>query len=167
MNKINIIQPTPKRAWECNDSSCTCCKYKVPHPSTVPLDWSSEDWDREKAKAREQMLLVDCAPPTQDIDPPVMEVVVDDIPFSKFTIQSDDPDENPAEVMDMLIPPPEVTADIPVIKTSETEASVTDTAKSDNSTEMHYEMLLEQELRMQRKEEKYALFISILSAGGK
>ena len=37
-----------------------------------------------------------------------------------------------------------------------------DTAKSDDS-ETHYEMLLEQELRMQREEEKYALFISILS----
>ena len=54
-------------------------------------------------------------------------------------------------------------ADIPAIKTpeAETEASATDTAKSDDSTEMHYELLLEQELRMQREEEKYALFIGI------
>ena len=40
---------------------------------------------------------------------------------------------------------------------------MTDTAKSDDNTKTQYEMLSEQELRMQRKEEKYALFISILN----
>ena len=94
-----------------------------------------------------------------------MEVTADDIPFLKLTIPSNDPDKNPVEVTDTLIPPLEVAADIPAIKTpeAETEASATDRAKSDNSTEMHYEILLEQEVRMLR-EEKYALFISILSA---
>ena len=166
MNKINIIQPTPKRACECNDGSCTYCKYKAPHPSPVPLDWSSEDWDGEKTEAREQKLLVDFVPPRQDIDPPVMEVTADDIPFLKLTNRLDGPDENPAEVMDTLIPPLEVAADIPTIKTpeAETEASVTDMAKSDNSISMHCEMLSEQELKMQREEEKYALFINILGA---
>ena len=82
-------------------------------------------------------MLVDFALPKQDTDPPVMEVMADDIPFSKLTIWSDDHDENPAEVMDTLIPPPEVAADIPVINTSETEDSATDMAKADNSTKMH------------------------------
>ena len=80
-SKINIIQPTPKRACECNDSSCTYCKYEAPYPSAVPSDSSSEDWDGEKAKAREQKLLVGFVPPKQEIDPPVMEVMADDIPF--------------------------------------------------------------------------------------
>ena len=53
--------------------------------------------------------------------------------------------------------------EIPVTKTPEAEASVTDMAKSDNSTKTHYETLSEQELRIQREEEKYALFIGILS----
>ena len=92
-----------------------------------------------------------------------MEVMADDIPFLKLTIWSDNPDKNPMEVMDTLIPPPEVAADIPAMKTPEAEASATDMAKSDDSTEMHYEMLSEQELRMQREEEKYAHVISILS----
>ena len=52
MNKINIIQPTHKRACENNDGLCTYCKYEAPHPSLVPLDWSSEDWDGEKVKER-------------------------------------------------------------------------------------------------------------------
>ena len=166
MNKINIIHPTPKRACECNNSSCTYCKYEAPHPSPVPLDWSSEDWDGEKAKAREQKLLVDFAPPKQDIDPPVMEVMTDDIPFLKLTddipflkltVRLDSPDENPAEVMNTLISPLEAAADISAIKTpkAETEAPVTDMAKSDDSINVHYEMLSEQELRMQREGEKY------------
>ena len=38
---------------------CTYCKYDAPHPSTIPSDWLSEDWDGEKAKAREQHPLLD------------------------------------------------------------------------------------------------------------
>ena len=75
----------------------------------------------------------------------------------------DDPDENLTEVMDTLIPPLEASAEIPAAKTPEAEASVTDTAKSDDSIETHYKMLLEQELRTQREEEKYAMHIGILS----
>ena len=48
-------------------------------------------------------------------------------------------------------------------KTLEAEASVTDTPKSDDSIETHYETLSEKELRMQREEEKYAMYIGILS----
>ena len=29
------------------------------HPSPVPSDWSSKDWDGDKAKAREQKSLID------------------------------------------------------------------------------------------------------------
>ena len=38
---------------------CTYCKYDAPHPSTTLSDWSSEDWDGKKAKAREQHPLLD------------------------------------------------------------------------------------------------------------
>ena len=166
MNKINIIQPTSKRACECTDSSCTYCKYKAPHPSRVLFDWSSEDWDGKNVKGREQKSLVDFTLPKQDTDPQTMEVMADDIPFSKLTIHSDNPDKNPVEVMNTLIPSLDAAeipvADIPVAKTPEAEASVMDTVKSDDSTETHYEVLSEQELRMQREEEKYTLFIGIL-----
>ena len=37
---------------------CTYCKYDAPHPSATPSDWSGEDWDGEKAKAREQCPLL-------------------------------------------------------------------------------------------------------------
>ena len=35
------------------------CKYDAPHPLTLPSDWSSEDWNGDKAKAREQCYLLD------------------------------------------------------------------------------------------------------------
>ena len=59
MNKLNIIQPTPKRLCNRSLKDCTYCKYNAPHPSPTPSDWSSEDWDGDKAKAREQRSLID------------------------------------------------------------------------------------------------------------
>ena len=53
----------------------------TPHP--VSSDLSSEDWDGEMAKVREQKSLVDFKPPKQDNDLQIMEVTADDIPFSK------------------------------------------------------------------------------------
>ena len=141
---------------------------QTPHPSPVPLDWSSEVWDGEKAKAREEKSLVDFMPPKQHTDPQMMEVMADNIAFSKLTIQLDDPDKNPAEVTNRLIPPPQAAAgtpaaDIPAAKTPEAETSAKDMTKSDDSTKTNSKTLSEQEQRMQREEEKYALFIGILS----
>ena len=62
--------------------------------------------------------------------------------------------------MDMLIPPLEVLAETPVA-----EALSTDMAKTDDSMETHYKMLTEQELRLQKEEEKYTIHIHMLSEG--
>ena len=59
MNKLDIIQPTPKRLCTRSLKDCTYCKYNAPHSSPAPSDWSSEDWDGDKAKAREQRSLID------------------------------------------------------------------------------------------------------------
>ena len=158
MDKIDTVQPTPKRACVCSDGLCNYCKYEAPHPSQEPSDWSSEEWDGEKAKAREQKPLIDFMPPKQGTDLQMMEVMADDISFQKLTLQSDDPHKNSLEVMDTLIPLLEASTETPVA-----EASATDTAKSDDSTKTHYKMLSEQELRTQREEEKYAIYISMLS----
>ena len=37
---------------------CTYCKFDALHPSITPSDWASEDWDGDKAKAREQCPLL-------------------------------------------------------------------------------------------------------------
>ena len=51
---IIIIKPIPQKACEQSGTTCTFCLYKVPHPSLNQSEWSSEDWDGEKAKAKEQ-----------------------------------------------------------------------------------------------------------------
>ena len=58
-NKIDIVKPTPKQLCTKMHGKCTYCKYDAPHPSATLSDWSSEDWDGEKAKAREQCPLLD------------------------------------------------------------------------------------------------------------
>ena len=58
-NKLDIIQPTPKRLCNRSPKDCTYCAHNAPHPSPAPSDWSSEDWDGDKAKAREQRSLID------------------------------------------------------------------------------------------------------------
>ena len=66
MNKIDIVQPIPKRACECFSPTCSDCKHEAPHPSLVHSDWSSEDWNGDKAKAKEQKSLFDFKCPKQD-----------------------------------------------------------------------------------------------------
>ena len=58
-SKIDVIKPTPK--WLCMrmHEECTYCKFDAPHPSVTLSEWSSEDWDGDKAKAREQHPLLD------------------------------------------------------------------------------------------------------------
>ena len=63
MSKIDIVQPIPKRACKYFGPTCSYCKHKSPHPSPVHSDWSSEDWDGNKAKAKEQKSLIDFKPP--------------------------------------------------------------------------------------------------------
>ena len=42
MNKIDIVQPSPKRSCECSDSSCTYYKYEAPH--TLPRMFRLVKW---------------------------------------------------------------------------------------------------------------------------
>ena len=53
-NKIDIVKPNPKQLCTKTCVECTYCKYDTPHPSATPSDWSTEDWDGKKVKAREQ-----------------------------------------------------------------------------------------------------------------
>ena len=58
-NKIDIIKSIPKQLCMRIQEECTYCKYNALHPSETLSDWSSEDWDGNKAKAREQCPLLD------------------------------------------------------------------------------------------------------------
>ena len=86
MNKINITEQVPKRACEHSVDTCTYCKYKAPHPSPIPSDWSSEDWDGEQAKKREQRSLTDLdfpnTEPIQETDPDILN----ELPIQNLSI---------------------------------------------------------------------------------
>ena len=51
---ITIIKPIPQKVCEQFGVTCSFCRQQVPHPSPNQSDWSSKDWDGEKAKAKEQ-----------------------------------------------------------------------------------------------------------------
>ena len=53
--KIDIVKPTPNQLCMRTHEECTYCKFDAPHPSATLSDWSSEDWDGNKAKSRETM----------------------------------------------------------------------------------------------------------------
>ena len=50
--KIDIVKPTPKHLCMRTHGEYRYCQFDAPHPSTTPSDWSSKDWDGDKAKAR-------------------------------------------------------------------------------------------------------------------
>ena len=85
---------------------CSYCKQGAPHPSPQELDWSSEDWDGTKAKAREQtnsLMGYNTPRPHTDIE---QTTDVNEIAFSKLQIGQSDLKEEKLEVTDSLIPPP-------------------------------------------------------------
>ena len=144
MNKIDIVQPTPRRACEHFSPTCSYCKHEAPHPSPVHSDWSSKDWGSDKAKAKEQESLIDVKPPKQDNDRETDQQTdtgnvtdVDDIPFQNLTLQQDKLKEELLDVTDSLVTAP------------------TALAMADDNIKESDGGLMEQELRLQKEEKEY------------
>ena len=122
-NKIDIVKPTPKRLYTRTSKGCTYCRFNTPHPSITLSDWSSEDWDGNKAKAREQRPLLDfklleqqiqktLQDTTQDV---LQDMTNDAIVDKQETDQIDgiqyltlEPKQNTQNLTDLLAPPPDV-----------------------------------------------------------
>ena len=106
MNKIDIIKPTPRKACECFGLTFSYCRQDAPHPSPVHSDWSSKDWDGDRAKAKEQKSLIDFNALKQKMD---MEQItdIDEVPFHKLNLGQDEQKEKePLEVTQSLVAPP-------------------------------------------------------------
>ena len=104
--KINMVKPTPRKACNSFGPSCSYCKQGAQNPSPQNSDWSSEDWDGDKAKAREQSKsLIDFSDPKHRMDTE-QTTDLDKVSFSKLQIGQDDQREEPLEVMESLVPPP-------------------------------------------------------------
>ena len=161
MNKIDIVQPTPRRVCEHFGTTCSYCKHEAPHPSPIQSDWSSKDWDGEKAKAREQKSLIDFDPHKPDSDKQTMNwetderkvVSADNLPIQNLSIHQDKLEEESPEVLDALVLPPEASGATPV----------TDVVQPEDIMEESNGGLTEQEQRLQREEGEYAIYISMLS----
>ena len=114
MNKIDVIQPVPKRVCKCFGPTCSYCKHEAPQPSPVHSNWSSEDWDSDKAKAKEQRSLIHFEPLKPYSDKELIDqltdmrkvILVDDIPFQNLTIGQDKQEEEPLETTNTVVPLP-------------------------------------------------------------
>ena len=161
LNKIDIIQPAPKRLCPRTLEGCLYCKFNAPHPSITLSDWSSEDWDGEKAKAKEQRSLIDfklleqqlqnaLQDTTQDTTKDTTQGTVADKQETDLINGMQDlmlkQDQNTTNTTDILAPPPVM----PVTKHGE--------PKEDNPTMMYN--MTDQEVRLQHEVEKYGIYMS-------
>ena len=113
------------------------------------LDWSNKDWDSNKAKAREQNTSLSFDIPKPETDKLTSDSV-DTLTFQNLTIKMNRLDEKAPEVLTTLVPPPE-------------PGAIGTTLKEDGITKAEDEGLMEQELRLQKEEETYAIYIGNLS----
>ena len=77
----------------------------------------------------------------------------DDLPIQNLSINEDKKEEESPEVTDALVPPPELLAATPA----------TEVIKLENIMEENKGGLTDQEQMLQREEEEYAIYISMLS----
>ena len=95
------------------------CQFNTPHPSATPLDWSSEDWDGKKAKAREQCPILDfnilekqkqkmLQDRAQDIPQDMMQDNQELDLINGVQGLSLDPKTDIQNLMDVPVPPPDV-----------------------------------------------------------
>ena len=117
------------------------------------MDWSSEDWNSEKAKAREQKSLIDFDPLKVDLRQTTDLETADDIPIQNLSIHEYKKEEESPVVTNALVPPPEVSAATPAIQV----------IKLENIMEENNGGLTDQEQTLQREEEEYAIYIGMLS----
>ena len=103
MNKIDIIKTTPRKACECFSLTCSYCRQDTPHPSPIHSDWSSEDWDGDKVKAKLQKSLISFEAPKQKTNTEhIMDI--DEVPFHKLNLEQDEQKEKePLEVTQSLV----------------------------------------------------------------
>ena len=161
INKIDVIQPVPRRVqiiWP----NMLLLKAWSPTPSLVHSDWSSEDLDGDKTKAKEQKSLIDFKPPNPDSDKEFTDqltdmrkvILVDDIPFQNLTIGQNRPKEEPLETTNTLVPPPVAAAMALATDMAKPDDTLEDKAKPDDTTEDNNGELTEHEQRLQKEVEK-------------
>ena len=149
---------------------CTCCKFNALHPSATPSDWSSEDLDGDKAKAREQRPLHDFKLLEQQIQKTLQDRVQDTAQDMTHNVTVDkqetdlidsiqdltlEPKQDTQNSTDILAPLP----DMPEVKCEGEDR------RNEPMTTLTYEMT-DQEIQLQHEEEKYGIYMSTFSYKG-
>ena len=159
MNKINIIQPVPKKACDHSADTCTYCRDEAPHPSPIPSDWLHEDWDGEKAKKREQRLLIGLNFPKLDQKQMMDLDILKELPIKNLNIKEDRKEEEKLpEITDLLVLP-QTAATPKMEKMEKTEEMEQESIIEERDAEG----LTDQELKSQKDEEEYSIYIAGIS----
>ena len=164
-NKLDMIQLTPKRFCNRSPKDCTYCAYSAPHPSPAPSDWSSEDWNGDKAKVREQRSLINFKLADAQVQDTTQETTIDrqekDLVNGIDNLMLDADKTTPTDTLapkldmsDTLIPQPDMTE-----KKHEVEGM-----KDENVTLMYY--ITNQEQKLQYEEKKFNIYMSTFAYEG-
>ena len=140
------------------------CQFDAPHPSATLSDWSSKDWDGDKAKAREQHPLLDFEILEKQIQKTLQDRAQDMPQDTTHNITTDKQEtdlvnsiqdlmleskSDAQNLIDVLAPPP----DMPEVKSEGEDGTSRPTMTPT------YEMT-DQEIQLQKEEEKYGIYMS-------
>ena len=142
------------------------CKYDAPHPSTPPSDWSSKDWNGDKAKTREQCSLLDFDKLEQQLKQTLQNSALNTL---LETLHNKMPDEKLMEDFRvMTLKEGKNGPDLPDKQTDKSE-SLDDSKKKKEgrhkSPPLEF-VMTEQEKKMQEEEEKYNIYMSTFGYEG-
>ena len=141
-----MIKPTPQRACEHFGPTCSFFKQDAPHPSPIHLDWSSEDWDGDKAKEQKSLIALDFPKLNRDPD---QTTDIDTVHFHNLSLGQDrQKAEEPVKLTQSLVPLP-------------TDTTNVEDAAKDEPGEAE-EQLMQMKLRLQKEVERYELYDRVL-----
>ena len=169
-NKIEIVKPTTKQLCMRTQGECTYWKFDASHPTISLPDWSCEDWDGNKTKAREQCPLLDFSMLEKQICK-MLKDRAQDLP--EDTTQDNTIDKQEKDLVNSM---QDLTLDpnTDVQNSTDVLASPLDVPKIHDKgedgtakmTTMPTYKMRAQEAQLQNKEEKYRIYMSTFSYEG-
>ena len=117
------LRPIPRDFAQELQKGAHTAHLMPPHPSVTPSDWSSEDWDGNKAKAREKRPLLDFKLLEQQIQKTLQDTTQDvpqDMTHDAIVDKQEtdlidriqdltlEPNQDTQNLADILAPPPDV-----------------------------------------------------------
>ena len=169
-NKIDIVKPTPKRLFTRTSEGCSYWKFDTPHPSITPSDWSSEDWDGNKAKPREQKSLLDFKLLEQQIQKTLQDTKQSKSQDMTYNVVGDKQETDLIDrIQNLTLEPKQSTQNLtyilaPPLKVLKTECEEEDIRDDPTKTPI-YEMT-DQEIWLQHEEGKYGIYMSTFGTKG-